>query len=325
MNKNSWFVIVILAVSAVLMTIGIVRKINSLQKGRPPVIAVIPKGAANMWWEVVHKGAEKAAREAGCQITWNGPELETDREKQIQCVEDAIIKQSAAIVLGPNDFKALARSVKKIHARKIPCVIIDSPVDTDQYDAFAGTDNFRGGAEAARIIGRKLHGKGEVILVRYIQNSASTDARGDGFVKTLHKEFPKIKIIAEQHTQGTIEDARQRTVDMLTKHSSAKALFAVNHPSSVGAYKAIQNEKLTKKVCFVAFDSDPILLEGVAKGEVEAIIAQNPFEIGYQGVKLAVALLKHEKVERSKPVASMIVRKDNLEQMKRDFPEALGL
>jgi len=325
MNKNSWFVVVILTVSAILMTIGIVRKINSLKTVRDQVIAVIPKGAANMWWEVVHKGAEKAAAEAGYQIVWNGPELETDREKQIQCVEDAIIKNAAAIVLGPNDFKALARSVNKIRAGKIPCVIIDSPVDTDQYDSFAGTDNYRGGAEAARIIGKKLQGRGNVILVRYIQNSASTDARGDGFVQTLKKEFPEIKIIAEQHTQGTIEDARQRTVDMLTKHSSANAVFAVNHPSSVGAFKALQNENKTRKVCFVAFDSDPVLLEGVAKGEVEAIIAQNPFEIGYQGVKLAIALLKRQKVARNYPVPSMIVRKENLEQMKRDFPEALGL
>ena len=325
MNKNSWFVAVILAVSAVLMTIGIVRKVNSMKTVPQQVIAVIPKGAANMWWEVVHKGAEKAAKEAGYRITWNGPEVETDREKQIQCVEDALIKQSSAIVLGPNDFKALARSVEKIRARKIPCVIIDSPVDTEQYDSFAGTDNYRGGAEAARIIGKKLNGKGNVILVRYIQNSASTDARGDGFVQTLKKEFPEIKIIAEQHTQGPIEDARQRTVDMLTRHSNANAVFAVNHPSSVGAYKALQNEKLAGKICFVAFDSDPVLLEGVGKGEVEAIIAQNPFEIGYQGVKLAIALLNHQKVERNRPVASMIVRKDNLEQMKREYPEALGL
>ena len=75
----------------------------------------------------------------------------------------------------------------------------------------------------------------------------------------------------------------------------------------------------------MAFDSDPVLLEGVGNGEVEAIIAQNPFEIGYQGVKLAAALLRDQKVERNVPVASMIVRRDNLEQMKRDYPEALGL
>ena len=78
MNRNSWFVIVILAVSAVLMTIGIVRKIQSLRSTQKQVIAVIPKGAANMWWEVVHKGAEKAGKETGFEIAWNGPELETD-------------------------------------------------------------------------------------------------------------------------------------------------------------------------------------------------------------------------------------------------------
>ena len=83
--------------------------------------------------------------------------------------------------------------------------------------------------------------------------------------------------------------------------------------------------KTSDHLIIKSFDSDPVLLEGVGKGEVEAIIAQNPFEIGYQGVKLAAALLKHQKVPRSKPVASMIVRKDNLEQMKRDYPEALGL
>ena len=325
MGKNSWFVVVILGVSAVLMSIGIVRKVRSLKSRQGQVIAVIPKGAVNMWWEVVHKGAVKAAQEDGYQSTWNGPELETDREKQIQCVEDAIIKKSSAIVLGPNDFKALARSVEKIREQHIPCVIIDSPVDTDQYDCFVGTDNYLGGAEAARIIGKRLSGHGNVILVRYIQNSASTDARGNGFVETLQKEFPQIKIIAEQHTQGTIEDARQRTVDMLTRHSAVDAVFAVNHPSSVGAFKALQNEKMTQKVCFVAFDSDPILLEGVGKGEVEAIIAQNPFEIGYQGVKQAIALLRGQAVERNTPVPSMIVNKENLEQMKRDYPEALGL
>ena len=73
MNRNSWFVIVILAVSAVLMTIGIVRKVQSLKTARKQVIAVIPKGAANMWWEVVHKGAEKAGKETGFEIAWNGP------------------------------------------------------------------------------------------------------------------------------------------------------------------------------------------------------------------------------------------------------------
>ena len=325
MKNQNWYVVAVLAVSAVLMTVGIVRKINSMEKKDVRTIVVVPKGTANMWWEVVHKGAAKAAGEAGVEMVWSGPELESDREKQIQCVEDAITKKASAIVLGPNDFKALARSVANIRTAGIPCVIIDSPVDSDQFDSFVGTDNYRGGAEAARIIGKKLNCRGEVILVRYIQNSASTDERARGFTETLEKEFPGISVVAQQHTQGTVEDARQRTVDMLTKHSGADGIFAVNHPSSVGAYKAIQSEKVEGKIAFVAFDSDPVLLEGVAKGGVDAIIAQDPFAIGYNGVKQALAILDGKTVEEYIPIASMIVTADNLEKMKIENPEALGL
>lgn len=325
MKNQNWYVIAILALSAVLMTVGVVRKINSLEKKSVTTIVVIPKGTANMWWEVVHKGAMKAAAEAQVELVWSGPELESDREKQIQCVEDAITKKASAIVLGPNDFKALARSVSNIREAGIPCVIVDSPVDSDKFDSFVGTDNYQGGAEAARIIGKKLEGRGEVILVRYIQNSASTDERARGFTETLKKEFPGITVVAEQHTQGTVEDARQRTVDMLTRHSGADGVFAVNHPSSVGAYKAIQSENLAGKIAFVAFDSDPVLLEGIADGGVDAVIAQDPFAIGYNGVKQALAILEGKSVAENMPIASMIVVADNLEKMKVENPEALGL
>lgn len=327
MNKHNWYVAVILIVSAILFTLGVIKKIrimNNPEQGTR-VIAVIPKGTINMWWEVVRKGAEKAGKEFNYRIVWNGPEVETDREKQIQAVEDALIKKSAAIVLGPNDFKALARSVEKIRQAGIPCVIVDSPVDSKEFDSFVGTDNFSGGADAARIIGKALNKRGTVILVRFVQNSASTDARADGFTQTLQKEFPDIKVVAEQYTLGTVEDARQKTVDMLTRYPQVDGVFAVNHPTSVGAYKAIQNEGKEGKIHFVAFDSDPVLLDGVANGGVDAIIAQNPFEIGYHGVRIAAKLLSGEEIPSEYPVASMIVNKQNLEEMKKQNPEALGL
>ncbi len=327
MNKHNWYVAVILIVSAVLFTLGVIKKIRIMNNPEQSerVIAVIPKGTINMWWEVVRKGAEKAGKEFNYRIVWNGPEVETDREKQIQAVEDALIKKSVAIVLGPNDFKALARSVEKIRQAGIPCVIVDSPVDSKDFNSFVGTDNFSGGADAARIIGKALNKRGSVILVRFVQNSASTDARAAGFVETLKKEFPEIKVVAEQYTLGTVEDARQKTVDMLTRYPQADGVFAVNHPSSVGAFKAIQNEGKEGKIRFVAFDSDPVLLDGVANGGVEAIIAQNPFEIGYHGVRIAAKLLAGEEVPAEYPVASMIVNKQNLEEMKKQNPEALGL
>lgn len=329
MKKSNWLVLIILIVSAVLFTCGVYKKISHLRSARTQqkVIAVIPKGTASMWWEVVHKGADRAGLELGYKIVWTGPEQETDRERQIQAVEDAIVKNVTGVVLGPNDAKALVRPVQKIKESNIPCVIIDSAVDADpsDYISFVATDNFLGGAEAARRLGAVLNGRGNVLLTKFVQNSASTDNRAEGFRQTLKEEFPNIKIIAEQYTLGTVEDARQKTVDMLTKNKNVDGLFAVNHPSSVGAYKALVNQQVTGKVKMIGFDSDPILLEGIAESGVEALVVQNPFEIGYQGVKTCVGAIEKKQMPKKIPVKSMIVDINNLEEMKKNFPAALGL
>ena len=195
MKKNNIAVILILAVSAVLFTLGVIKKIQHMASGADKakrIIAVIPKGTASMWWEVVRKGAEQAGKEEGYTISWNGPEQETDREKQIQSVEDALTRGIVALVLGPNDSKALVRPVEKAKDSGIPVVIIDSSIETDKYDSFAATDNIAGGADAARRLGAALSGHGKVILTCFVQNSASTDDRAKGFKETLAKEYPGI-------------------------------------------------------------------------------------------------------------------------------------
>ncbi len=325
-TPRNFLVPLILGVSLVLFVGGVIKKYrHSVQKGQKKVIAVIPKGTANMWWATVNQGAVKAGEEAGVTILWTGPETETDRERQIQAVDDVLVQNVDAVVLGPNDSKALVRSAEKIVEKKIPCIIIDSPLESECYDAFAGTDNYRGGADAAMRLGAALNGRGSVILTHFVQNSASTEERARGFKETLAKEFPGIKIVAEQYTLGTVEDARQKTTDMLTKCGNVDGAYAVNHPSSVGAYKAIQSSGLGGKIHFVGFDSDPVLLDGIERKEVDALIVQNPFEIGYQGVQLALKKLQGETLEKTYNVPSMIVDESNLEEMKERFPSALGL
>lgn len=327
MKRSNIGVASILILSAVLFTLGVIKKISHTQEDTK-VIAVIPKGTASMWWEVVRKGALQAGRQAGYEIIWTGPELETDREKQIQTVIDAIILKVDAVVLGPNDAKALARPVQKLKAKGIPCVIIDSAVETseDDYFSFVATDNFAGGADAAKTLGAALNGRGNVIIQKFVQNSSSTDARVEGFREVLRKEYPNIRIVEEQYSLGTVEDSRQKTVDMLMRHpNKIDGLYAVNLQSSVGAYKALQTQGVAGKVVMIGFDSSPILLEGIAAGEVEALIVQNPFEIGYQGVMTAVDAIAGKESPKKIPVPSMIVDADNLEEMKKKFPAALGL
>lgn len=330
MKKNNIAVILILAVSAVLFTSGVIRKIQHMTSGenqQKKAIAVIPKGTDSQWWQVVKKGALDAAKEEGYSVNWNGPKKETERDKQIQVVSDALARGDIALVLGPNDATALVGSVEKAKASGIPVVIIDSGIETDIYDSFAATDNYAGGADAARRLGKALNERGNVIVIRHVQNSASTDERAKGFRETIAKEFPDIRIIEEQHMirGGSIEEARQTTTDLLIRNNDVDGVFAVNMPTSIGAYKAIDSLKLFDKIKFVGFDSDPVLLDGIENGEVEALIVQDPYKIGFIGVKTAIALLNNQPVEKLIPIPSMIVDKDNLEEQKQKNPAALGL
>ena len=330
MNKSGIFSVALLVASAALFSAGVARKVSHARARtaagaeRVRTVAVIPKGTINMWWDVVRVGAEAAAAELGVRTAWNGPETETDREKQIQAVRDALTMKVDAVVLGPNDFKALVRPIEEVREAGIPCVIIDSAADTDAYDAFAATDNAAGGADAARLLAAAMGGRGEALLVKAVPNSASTDDRARGFRETVEREFPGIRIAMEDYTDGTVEGARQKTADMLTRFPSVTGVFAVNQPAAVGAYKAVQAQGRAGEVKYVGFDSDALLVRAVEDGTCAGLVVQDPFRIGYLGVQSAVRLLNGETVERSIPVPSMVVTRDNLEE-KKTHAAALGL
>ena len=155
--------------------------------------------------------------------------------------------------------------------------------------------------------------------------SASTDARARGFRETLAKEFPGITVLAEDYTDGTVEGARQKAVDLLTRFPQTAGMFAVNQPSAVGAYKALQAHGRAGQIQYVGFDSDALLVQAIEEGKCAGLIVQDPLQIGYLGVEAAVQLLNGEKPAREIPVPSMVVTAENLAEKKRTHAAALGL
>jgi ribose transport system substrate-binding protein len=274
-------------------------------------IAVIPKGTTHIYWQSVKAGAEAAGKELGYQIYWNGPERETDRERQIQIIEDFIVQKVDGVVLAPLDRQALVPSVEKLDSLKIPCAIIDSGIDTDKYITFAATDNYQGGMMAAKRMGEILGGKGNVIVVKYVPGSASTTDRENGFIETIQKEFPNIKIVDSKYAQDTVETALQVTEDMLTRNQDLQGLFACNASTTVGALQALQSQK-RGEVKMVGFDSEKALLDGLRGRQIDALIVQNPYKMGYEGVKAVVAAIKGETVAKKIDTGVMLITKDSL-------------
>jgi len=276
-------------------------------------IAVIPKGTTHIYWQSVRAGAEAAAKEFNCKIYWNGPERETDRERQIQIIEDFIVQKVDGVVLAPLDKDALVPSVEKLADLKIPTAIIDSGVATDKYVTFAATDNYQGGVLAARRMGEILGGRGNVIVLKYVPGSASTTDRENGFIETIQKEFPGIKIVDSKYGQDTVETALQAAEDMLTKNRDVQGFFACNAPTAVAALQALQSQN-RPEIKMVGFDAEKALIDGMKAGQIDALVVQNPFKMGYEGVKAVVMSIQGRPVEKKIDTGVAVVTRDALDR-----------
>lgn len=275
-------------------------------------IAVIPKGTTHSFWNSVLAGAQKAAKEHDVEIFWTGPDREGDREKQIQIVEDFIVKRVAGIVLAPTDAGALVPVVERAAAAKIPVVIIDSDIETDKRVSFVATDNYAGGALAAKHMGNLLGGKGKVAVIKYMAGSASTTARENGFIETLKKGFPEIEVVEDRYGMDTVETALSAAEDVLTRHKELDGIFACNESTSRGALRALESQGRADVVKMIGFDAAVALLKGLEAGRIDALVVQNPQAMGYKGVASVVSAIKGESVEARIDTGVELVTRDRL-------------
>jgi len=319
--KNVMAVVVFVVIAVVFVGIGVLRKGGDEEK--PVKVAVIPKGTASVYWELVRVGAVKACDELGYEMSWNGPELETDRERQIQIINDFIAQKVDGVVLAPNDSSALVPVVEKMYDRGLPCVIVDSGINTDKVLSFASTDNYKGGAIAAKRMGEILGGKGNIIVVKFVTGSDSTELRISGFTETIKKEFPGITIVDSQFGGATDESALSVVEDMLTKNSDVDGLFSCNASTTRSSAQALKSTGRADGIKMVGFDADEMLIENLESGVIDALIVQDPVKMGYLGVKMIAAKLNGEQVEKNVDTGVWLIKKEDLE--KPEIQELLNL
>lgn len=276
-------------------------------------IAVIPKGTTHEFWKAIHAGAVKAARETGVEIIWKGPLKEDDREEQLQIVETFVAGKVSAIVLAPLDNRALVMPVRDAKMQDIPTVVIDSDLEGDFHVSFVATDNYKGGVLGAERIGDLMGGKGKLIMLRYQEGSASTTNREAGFLDTIKEKFPGIEILSDnQYAGATTESAYRTSENLLNRFSDVDAIFTPNESSTFGCLRALQDRKLFDSIIFVGFDSSRKLVEALEKNEIKGLVLQNPFKMGYLGVKTAAAYLRGEKIEKQVDTGVTLATPENM-------------
>lgn len=277
-------------------------------------IAVIPKGTTHTFWKSIEAGAREAGRELGVEIIWKGPLKEDDRAQQIALVQQFVSSGVSAIVLAPLDDIALRGPVKSALDRKIPVVIIDSALKADagkDFVSFVGTDNKRGGTLGGEELVRLLHGKGKVVLLRVMEGSASTLEREAGFIEVVRRN-PGIVLTVENRFGGaTVSSAQDAAMNLIDKIRDADGIFCPNESTTHGMLLALRQTGLVSKKLFVGFDTSPVLNAALDKGEIQALVAQNPRKMGYVGVISAVKALRGEKVDTGIDTGCVLVTKAN--------------
>ena len=263
-------------------------------------IAVIPKGTTHVFWKSVEAGARKAAGELGVEMIWKGPLREDDRSEQIKVVEQFVAESVDGICLAPLDNEALARPIASAMGRNIPVVVFDSGVRGEpgkDFVSYVATNNTKGGQMAGEQLAKLLGGKGKVVLLRYGVGSGSTTERETGFLQAL-KAFPDLTLLVENRYAGaTVASAKTEAMKLVDQLKQADGVFAPNESSTLGMLGALQDNGLTGKIKFVGFDATPPLVEAMQKGEIQALVAQDPTRMGYLAVQTCVKHINGEKVE----------------------------
>jgi len=261
-------------------------------------IPVISKGFQHQFWQAVKLGAEKAAKELNVKITFEGPENESQVDKQMEMLQAAIAKKPQAICFAALDSKAAIPLLKKAQAAKIPIVGFDSGVDSDIPVATAATDNIAAAAFAADKMAQLIGDQGEVAAIVHDQTSRTGIDRRDGFVNQM-KKHPKIKIVDVQYGGGDQLKSTDLAKAIIQAHPNLKGFFGANEGSIIGVLNAVKELKKEGKIVVIGYDAGRQQKDAVRSGVEAGAVSQDPVGIGYKCVDAAVKALKGQKVPKT--------------------------
>jgi len=298
--------------------------------GGDPYISIIARGFQNHFWQTVYAGAQAAAEEYGVEIFFAGPENEADVDVQVNMLNTELAKNPDAIVLAALDTDAIPYQLQEAYNRGIPVIGFDSGVPeapTRQVLANASTDNIAAAALGAdgmfkaiedRIAAATIATPVTIAILSQDLTSELITDRTKGFAEQMHAlanginnsvaitgSFAAINTgpsIAAVNI-NVVTGATPATADMANAASGILAtpgligIFCSTENASNGLLAAINaGSTVSADVAIVGFGAGTVQKAAIAAGIFTGAVAQNPFQIGFQAVSLAVRAVRGEHI-----------------------------
>ncbi|MGN0329701.1 MAG: substrate-binding domain-containing protein [Kineothrix sp.] len=275
-------------------------------------VALITKSMDSAFWQSVYAGAGAAATEYNLEITLEGPASEEDYETQNMLIDRAVENGAKVIIFSAVDYNANSEAINRAAKSGVKIVVIDSDVNSSQVSCRIGTDNHAAGRMAGRAVLDTEEEELYIGIVNHDVNSANGQQREEGF-REAALEDERVKAMYTINVPSTTEDAREGAANLLKEHPEINAVVTFNEWTSLGVGWAIRDMELADSTRVVAFDSNVVSVGMLETGEVDALIVQNPYAMGYLGVERANSLITGSGQEESRiDTATTCVTRENM-------------
>lgn len=270
-------------------------------------IYVILKNYHGDYWKKVIEGISKAARKIDAAVYLGGIDNETDISGQIDLVNEAVKKGADGIMLAPASSMELIDSCEKVRESNIPLVLIDSSINSTEFDACYMTDNMEAGKMAAKEMLDMLKEQGnsslEPLEVGIMLSSDTSQAmvnRISGFLEYWTNYAPSQWGIAKEIylNGGDVRKAQSDASKLLKKNENIKGIFGCNNTSTIGITNTLLKEKRTD-IAMVGFDMAEETKQIIQNTDYHAVsLLQKQDQMGYLGMQLLDSLIKGENSEQ---------------------------
>ncbi len=305
MTKSRWTVLLSVVVLILVYCVGgvvIVLNFSAIQvddaNSVKSYVAVITKSTTSDFFKEVEAGANAAGVEYNLNVSFGGPNHEEDFETQNKLIEQAVERGAKAIVLSAVDYNANAKTVDEVIAKGVHVISIDSDVNSEGVKYHIGTDNYTAGYMAGEAVLRTNQDILKIGIVNFDENTANGQEREAGFIDCVEQD-ERVEYMVGINVLSTTEQAEEATIELFRDHPDLNVIVTFNEWTSLGVGYAIERLQLGDKTTVVAFDNNSISVGMLETGDVDALVVQNPFAMGYLGVEYAYNLINNIPIEQT--------------------------
>ncbi len=282
-------------------------------------IALVPGVSNEPFYISMQCGAEEEAKANGYTLQTNAP-AQFDPTLQEPIVTGLAANKPAALLIAPTDDVAMTEPMKQVKDLGVVVIEVDTALkDTSLAASTITSNNDKGGRLAAQTMNDLAKGKsGSVLVLDTKAGTSTTNARAKGFEDEL-KKYPNLKSAGIEFTNNEPDVAASKVTAALSSKPDLVGIFATNLNSGEGAATGLRNASKTGQVSLIGFDASPTEVDGLKAGEFQALIAQDPGNIGKEGVKQAIAKIEGKDVQRNIEAQLVAITKDNMSANEKYF------